>query len=105
MNLIVKSFKKVLHQRMKMHFNDPKISEKWDEMVHLIGGCFTDVETAFDSLNEEEMEYASEIFEDLSTRLQSKQLLSYFKKLQIKYPHINMQSDLDYAKKALEQHH
>ena len=96
------TFRTVLYERMRMHPNDPTLNHVLQELTDIVAINETVVQKVFDGLNRDEMSYASEIFEDVSRALQSSALLSYFDSLQKKYPQINMESDLLYAKKAMQ---
>ena len=99
---LISRFRIILYQKMNMHMNDPSMSQKNQDMVDLIAVNESVVRTVFDQLNSNEMEYTSEIFEEIIAHLNSQSLLDYFHTLQNKYPYIDMESDLFYAQKSLK---
>ena len=51
---------------------------------------------------EDEAYWISEVFDDISEKLQSWKFIECLENLQKKYPDIDMQIDIDYTKKAME---
>ena len=55
----------------------------------------------FNSCCKENVDWISEIFEDISEQLQSSRFIECIEQLAIKYPDLNLEQDILYAKEVL----
>ena len=99
-NLILQT-KKLVQEQAKLHLNDPRISENWDKLTDIIGLDLNTAQAIINSCNESELYYVSEVFEDISAKLQSEEFISFLLKLQDKYPDLDMETDIYFAKKVI----
>ncbi|MDA9471325.1 hypothetical protein C240_1478 [Enterococcus sp. 5H] len=53
-------------------------------------------------VNENDLYYISEIFEDISEKLQSEQFINCLKELDKKFPELDMTKDIDIAESYIE---
>lgn len=89
------------NERKKLLPDDPKINEIWDELTQI----FSDNEKAtieyLNNCSENQLEWISEVFEDISENLQSEDFIDTLEKLQKKFPDLDLEMDISYAKEAL----
>lgn len=93
---------KIIEERKKMHPDDPHIVEKWNELTQIF---IQNEESTIGYLNsccKENIDWISEIFEDISEQLQSSKFIECIEQLAIKYPDLDLEQDILYAKEALE---
>jgi hypothetical protein len=45
--------------------------------------------------------HVSEVFDEVSARLQSEEFVRFLQKIQDKYPDVDMETDISFAKKAI----
>ena len=97
-----KAVEKIIEERKKMHPDDPRIVEKWRELTKYF---VQDQETTIEYLNncnKENLKWIGEIFDDISELLQSYQFIECIERLSIKYPDLNLESDVFYARKVFK---
>lgn len=93
---------KIINERKKLHPDDPRVVEKWNELTQIF---IRDEECTIAYLNsccKENIYWISEVFEDISEQLQSRDFIECIEQLAIKYPDLDLEQDIFYAKKALE---
>lgn len=93
---------KVIEERKKMHPDDPRVMEKWDELTQIFIQNEESTIAYLNSCCKENIDWISEIFEDISEQLQSPRFIECIEKIAIKYPDLNLEQDILYAKKVLE---
>lgn len=93
--------RKILKERVSYDPNDPSISECWNQMTTLLVENEEEAILFFEQASESEIFFLSELFEMMSERLQSRSLVDSIKKLQDKFPNVDMSVDIKYAEMAL----
>lgn len=92
---------KLLEERKGFHVNDLRINEYWERISDFMA---TDEDNTIRFLNECEKDTAnwmSEVFEDISERLKSENIIIAFDKLDKKFPDLNLTSFVDGARSFL----
>ena len=93
---------KVIKERVAMHPEDPRIMDKWEELTQIL---IQDEEATIVYLNNcnlENVYWISEIFEDISAQLQSRRFIECIEQLSNKFPELDMEQDILYAREMLE---
>ena len=94
---------KLIEKRRQLHPNDPSVYRIWEELAEIFSKDEkTTIEYFERYCKEDEAYWISEVFDDISEKLQSWKFIECLENLQKKYPDIDMQIDIDYAKKAME---
>lgn len=92
----------IIKRRMSLNNNDDYGIEKcWNLMTNIL--TKSEIET-IDYLNqcgEIELYYISEIFDDISESLQSELFIDCLRKLEKKYPNLDLAKDIDIAESYL----
>ncbi|MCC9089803.1 hypothetical protein [Bacillus pumilus] len=89
--------KTILDKRKKLDLNDDYgIQKSWDEIIEVLG------ENEVDHCSKEDLYWISEVFEDISEVLQSKELIKSLRRLDKKYPELEMKQDIDLAESYIE---
>ena len=81
-----------------MHPDDPRVVKKWNELTQIF---IQNEESTIAYLNSCCKDWISEIFEDISEQLQSSRFIECIEQLAIKYPDLNLEQDILYAKEVL----
>lgn len=93
---------KIIEERKKMHPDDPRVVEKWSELTQIFIQNEENTIAYLNSCCKENIYWISEIFEDISEQLRSSGFIECIEQLAIKYPDLDLEYDILYAKKALE---
>ncbi|CDE42629.1 putative uncharacterized protein [Clostridium sp. CAG:411] len=93
---------KIIEERKKMHPDDPRVLEKWNELTQIFIQNEESTIAYLNSCCKENIDWISEIFEDISEQLQSPRFIKCIEEIAIKYPDLNLEQDILYAKEALE---
>ncbi|AWX53983.1 MULTISPECIES: hypothetical protein [Brevibacillus] len=94
--------KKIIEKRTSLHPDDPRIVECWGELTEIFSRNEQFVMDVLEQCSEEEIFWLSEIFEDISLYLQSSSFIRFLRSIQKKYPNIDIELDIQYAEKVLE---
>lgn len=92
---------KIIEERKRIHLDDPLVVEKWNELTQIF---VQNEESTIAYLNcccKENINWISEIFEDISRQLQSAKFIECIEKLANKYPDLNLEQDIKFAREAL----
>ncbi|WP_185614352.1 hypothetical protein [Listeria booriae] len=88
----------ILEKRKSLNINDDFGIEKcWNEMTELLSQNEMDTINYLEESTEKDLYYISEIFEDVSERFQSEQFINCLRKLDKKFPELDMTQDIDIA--------
>ena len=98
-----KHIEKIIEERKKMHPDEPCVVEKWNELTQIFIQNEESTIAYLNSCSKENIYWISEIFEDISEQLQSYRFIECIEQLSIKYPDLNLEQDILYARKVLEQ--
>ncbi|MDQ0815834.1 hypothetical protein QF033_000412 [Bacillus pumilus] len=100
---IENALKIVLDKRKKLDLNDDYgIQKSWDEIIEILGENEERTLEYLDRCSKEDLYWISEVFEDISEILQSKELIKCLRKLDEKYPELEMTQDIDLAESYIE---
>ena len=84
-----------------MHPDDPRVVKKWNELTQIFIQNQESTIAYLNSSCKENVDWISEIFEDISEQLQSSRFIECIEQLAIKYPDLNLEQDILYAKEVL----
>ncbi|EUJ29573.1 hypothetical protein [Listeria cornellensis] len=88
----------ILEKRKSLNINDDFGIEKcWNEMTELLSQNEMETINYLEESTEKDLYYISEIFEDVSERFQSEQFINCLRKLDKKFPELDMTQDIDIA--------
>jgi len=93
---------KIIEERKKMYPDDPRILEKWNELTQIFNKNEQNTIEYLNCCCKENIYWISEVFEDISEQLQSSRFIECIEKLAIKYPDLDLEQDILYAKEVLE---
>jgi hypothetical protein len=91
----------LLGARALMDDNDPRIKEKWEELAECLGENEQLTILFFKTTTKREIELLSDIFEDISYRLQSKAFIDLLHQLDKNYPDLKLSNPIKWAEEAL----
>lgn len=97
-----KEVEKIIIERIEMHPDDLRIVEKWNELTQIFVRDEEDTIVYLNNCNMENINWISEIFEDISEQLQSDRFIECIDQLSIKFPELDLEQDILYAKKVME---
>lgn len=93
----------ILKKRKSLNINDDFGIEKcWNEMTKLLTQNEDETTDYLNKCNEDDLYYISEIFEDISEKLQSKEFITCLRNLDKKFPKLDMTKDIDIAESYIE---
>ncbi|MBC1228074.1 hypothetical protein [Listeria booriae] len=93
----------ILEERKSLNINDDfGIEKSWNEMTELLSQNEMETINYLEESTEKDLYYISEIFEDVSERLQSEQFINCLRKLDKKFPELDMTQDIDIAESYIE---
>lgn len=93
---------KIIKERIAMHPDDPRIIEKWNELIQIFSQDEKDTIAYLNSCSMDNVNWISEIFEDISEQLQSDRFIDCIEQLNIKFPKLDLEQDIVYAKEVLK---
>ncbi|GGB56548.1 hypothetical protein GCM10011409_37670 [Lentibacillus populi] len=94
--------KTIINERKKIHPDDPSTKIKWQELIDVFTKNEDDTIHCLVNCDKEDIEWISEVFEDISEKLQSKKFIECIELLQKKYPELDLKTDVDFAKEAMK---
>lgn len=92
----------LISERKKKLSDDPRIGEIWDELKKIFSQDEKSTIEYLNNCSESQLEWISEVFEDISENLQSEDFIDTLEKLPKKYPDLDLEMDISYAKEALK---
>lgn len=96
--MVKENMMKLVEERKKKHIEDDYgIQECWEKMIDILSVDIQQTIAYLENCTQEELYYISEIFEDISERLQSKTFIECLRKLNKKFPELKMTQDIDLA--------
>ena len=93
--------KVIIERKEKNIEDDYGIQDCWDKMVEILSKDIHETIAYLEDCSEEDMYFISEIFEDVSEQLQSKEYIDCLRKLDKKFPNLNMTKDIDLAEEYI----
>jgi len=98
-----KRFKKYLIERKAIHLNDSQSTyKKWDELIKML------VESKYETINllksssKDEIDYISEVMEEVAEKLNSKEYIETLKDVDLKYPECKLESIIEICIKHMK---
>ena len=93
----------ILKKRKGQNINaDFEIEKYWNKMTILLTQNEDETIDYLNECNEDELYYISEIFEDISEQFQSERFITCLRKLDKKFPNVDMTKDIDIAESYIE---
>jgi len=77
--------------------DDYGIQKCWDEMIEALSQDIYETIEYLENCSEDELSFISEIFEDVSEKLKSQEYIACLRKIDMKFPNLNMTKDIDLA--------
>lgn len=93
--------KLLVERKQKQMEDDYGIQAYWDKMVELLSKDAHQTIQYLQNCAEEDIYFISEVFEDISERLQSPEYILCLRELDKKFPNLDMTKDIDLAEKYL----
>lgn len=92
----------VLGARAILDDNDPRIEQKWTELINLLSEN-EDLTLGFlRECSRTELSFLSEVFEDVAYNLQSKKYIELLYQLDISYPDLELKSHIQIAEDYMD---
>ena len=96
--MIQERMMKIIEERKKKHIEDDNgIQECWKKMIDVLSVDVQQTVVYLENCTQVELYYISEVFEDISERLQSQTFIECLRKLDEKFPELKMTQDIDLA--------
>ncbi|MBD5136620.1 MAG: hypothetical protein K2I03_05155 [Lachnospiraceae bacterium] len=86
----------------KLDPNDPRIEDYWKLLTKEMSINVDETIEFINSCNENEVYWLSPIFEDISWIFQSQKFIEALKRLQEKYPKLDLEVDIMYAEMSMK---
>ena len=100
--MIKENMIKIIEERKKKHIEDDYgIQECWEKIVDILSVDVQQTVMYLENCTQEELYYISETFEDISQRLQSQTFIECLRKLDEKFPDLEMTQDIDLAETCI----
>lgn len=88
----------LIRERKNKHPEDDYgIYECWDKMTEILSQDIDETIQYLENCLEEDIYFISEIFEDISEKVKSEKYIICLRKLDKKFPNLNMTRDIDIA--------
>ncbi|WP_434779500.1 hypothetical protein [Neisseria sp. Ec49-e6-T10] len=93
----------ILKKRKSLSLNDDFGIEKcWNDMTELLTQNEDETIHYLEESKEDDLYFISEIFEDISEKLQSERFIACLRKLDKKFPELDMTKDINIAESYIE---
>ncbi|AYE33969.1 hypothetical protein [Clostridium septicum] len=94
--------KKVIEQRKKLNMNDDMgIQKCWEDITDILSENEEDTIAYLNNCDKDELYWISEVFEDISENLQSQEFIECLRRLDVKFPELDMTKDIDLAEEYI----
>lgn len=94
-----KQINQIVKRREKLHLNDPRITECWNELIAVLSESEELTIAYLLSCEEQKLFWLSEVFDDLSVRFKSLNFIECLEQLREKFPELELEIDIEYSKK------
>ncbi|MFJ7914723.1 MULTISPECIES: hypothetical protein [unclassified Lysinibacillus] len=91
----------VLGARALLDDNDPRIEQKWQELIALLSENENLTLNFFQVCTKTELSFLSEVFEEVAYNLQSKKYIELLYRLNLRYPDLNLKRSIEIAEKYI----
>lgn len=95
--------KTLIKERSELEPNDPKVYEYWERMTELLSVSIVETILFFNTCSEQEVYWLSEIFEDIAYKVNSMEFIQCLKRLDKKYPDLDLSYDIKIAEEFMEE--
>lgn len=92
----------VLGARALLDDNDPRIKQKWEELIVLLCEDENLTLNFLQVCTKKELSFLSEIFEEVAYNLQSKKYIELLYGLDRRYPDLNLKRSIQIAEKYMD---
>ncbi|WP_459502577.1 hypothetical protein [Bacillus sp. C1] len=100
---IEKRMEVILDKRKKLNLNDDYgIQKSWNEIVEVLSENEENTIRYLEICSKEDLYWISEVFEDIAEIVQSKEFINCLRKLDKKFPELEMTKDIDIAESYIE---
>ena len=94
--------KKVIEQRKKLNMNDDMgIQKCWEDITRILSESEENTIKYLDNCEKDVLYWISEVLEDISEILQSQEFIKCLRRLDIKFPELDMTNDIDLAEEYI----
>ncbi|KKI85234.1 hypothetical protein CAY60_021310 [Shouchella clausii] len=88
----------ILDKRKKINLNDDYgIQKSWNEIIEVLTENEENTIRYLENCSKEDLYWISEVFEDIAEIIQSKELINCLRRLDKKFPELEMTNDIDIA--------
>ncbi len=88
--------------RQTLHPDDPKIQDIWSELSSVLSEFLDETLEFLQNCSSDEVYWLSEVFEDVASELKNIEFINCIVALQDKYQSIDIQNDIEFARKAMQ---
>lgn len=100
---IENKMKVILNKRKKLNLNDDYgIQNSWDAIIEVLVENEGNTLRYLEKCSKEDLYWIGEVFEDIAEIIQSKELINCLRKLDEKFPELDMSNDIDIAESYIE---
>ncbi|PEI51234.1 hypothetical protein [Bacillus pseudomycoides] len=93
----------ILDKRKKLNLNDDYgIQTSWNEIIEVLSENEENTIRYLENCSKEDLYWISEVFEDIAEIVQSKEFINCLRKLDEKFPELEMTKDIDIAESYIE---
>ncbi|PER23013.1 MULTISPECIES: hypothetical protein [Bacillus cereus group] len=93
----------ILDKRKKLNLNDDYgIQKSWNEIIEVLSENEENTIRYLENCSKEDLYWISEVFEDIAEIVQSKEFINCLRKLDKKFPKLEMTKDIDIAESYIE---
>ncbi|UPW81847.1 hypothetical protein [Lysinibacillus sp. Ag94] len=91
----------VLGARALLDDNDPRIEQKWQELIALLSENENLTLHFLQVCTKTELSFLSEVFEEVAYNLQSKKYIELLYRLNLRYPDLNLKRSIEIAEEYM----
>lgn len=98
----VSHIKKLLKERSELELNNPKLYDYWAAFTELLSRDIDQNIEFLDRCTEDEIYWLGEVFEDISYQVNSRAFIDCLKRLEKKYPDLDLANDIKTAEEFMD---
>lgn len=91
----------IAERKKKSIEDDYGIQDCWDKMIDILSKDVYETIAYLENCSEGDIYFISEVFEDISERLQRKEYIECLRRLDKKFPNLDMTKDIDMAEEYI----
>jgi len=100
--MFVEKIRKVIGERALLHDNDPRIEQKWEELIALLSEDENLTLNFLQVCTKMELLFVSEVFEEVAYNLQSKKYIELLYSLDQRFPDLNLKTHIQIAEEYMD---